>query len=398
LSGISKTAQMTVLTVAVMAVTFSRTALGPLQETMRLALSLTDNQIAVLQGPALGLPVVMAAIPLMFALVNLSGSVLTAIASSFTVFFVARCLVGLTATATLAAAVSLMADYYAPAERGRAAMAMAFGQIGGMAASFALGGWMLSILDDGPNRWRWAMAWLTGFLLILIAPIPAMREPVRMGTHTEKPAARQAITELWHFRAQVAPLLAGVVLFAIAEQAVLIWAAPMLARQYALLPGSIGAIMAIGVLVSGVLGAASGGLLADLCQRTGGPRRTMSLLGVLALLNIPAALFSMMPTVALAGVLLVVFLTIGHAIGVTVTPLATVIVPNELRGLFMAVLFAVGAIFGLGVAPVAVSVLSGAMGGPSMVGRALAVIGISASVLGGTTFAIGRRAFPRETP
>src|SRR5262245_38698972 len=56
--------QLSLLTLAALAGSYARITLGPLQETMRLALGLSDNHMAVLQGPALALPMVIAAIPL----------------------------------------------------------------------------------------------------------------------------------------------------------------------------------------------------------------------------------------------------------------------------------------------------------------------------------------------
>ena len=85
------------LTVAAASAIYARTALGPLQETMRIALGLTDNQMAMLQGPALALPTIFAAIPLGLAIdrysrarlllvltaLNLFGSVFTGLCSDF---------------------------------------------------------------------------------------------------------------------------------------------------------------------------------------------------------------------------------------------------------------------------------------------------------------------------
>src|SRR5438552_1268855 len=116
--------QMLLLTVAVLAATYARTALGPLQETMRIALSLSDNQIALLQGPAMALPVVIAAIPLglvidrhsrvrfllILAVLDVVGGLCTALASNFQLLVAARCLIGLTLIATLTAAYSLLSD------------------------------------------------------------------------------------------------------------------------------------------------------------------------------------------------------------------------------------------------------------------------------------------------
>jgi MFS family permease len=152
--------------------------------------------------------------------------------------------------------------------------------------------------------------------------------------------------------------------------------------------------MGIGTIVSGVLGPVMGGILADFCQRVGGRRRTMSALSWLAVLSVPAALFAIAPGVASASVLLVVFMTIIGAILVGGSALFTIVVPNELRGLCGALQAGLSILFAMGLAPLAVSMLSAEMGGPHMIGRALAVVGITMSILAAAMFAFGTRDLP----
>jgi MFS family permease len=403
-----RSVQFLLLTIAATAALFARTAVSPLQETMRIALSLSDNQMAVLQGPALALPVVLAAIPLgllidrysrvrllfIFAVSAMVGTVLTALASHFAVLFLARCLIGLTVTATGTAAFSLLADLYAPAQRGRASMMVVIGQFAGMAAAFALGGALLAMTGSAPNGWRWAMLWLAAPLVAVIFLILAMREPPRTGVALQNPSAREAFAELWRYRAVIAPLMAGLIMAEIAVGAVLVWAAPTLSRSFALAPDRIGAIMFTVVLTSGILGSITGGVLADLCQRAGGPRRTMSALGGLALLTVPAGFFAVVPGVGPASVLLFILMTIVGAILVTAVALFTIVIPNELRGLCLSAMTGANVFFGVALAPVTVSLLSGAIGGPATIGRALAIVCVAAGLLGAATFAFGRRYFP----
>src|ERR1700729_3754127 len=94
---VARTWQMVLLVVAVSAASYAATAMNPLQETMRIALALTDKQMALLQGPAVALPMAAAAVPLgllidrysrvrlLLALTaaDLFGGVLTALASNF---------------------------------------------------------------------------------------------------------------------------------------------------------------------------------------------------------------------------------------------------------------------------------------------------------------------------
>lgn len=284
----SRNIQFLLLCLAATTAMFARTAISPLQETIRIALSLSDNQMALLQGPALALPMAITAIPMglvidrysrvrllfFFALLEVGGSLLTAIASGFAMLFLARCLVGLSVSVISTTAFSLLADLYAPDQRGRASMAVVIGQYIGMSAAFALGGALLEWVKSGPDDWRWATLWLTGPLILVAGVILAMREPQRVSVTIENPTVRESFAELWRYRALIGPLLAGLVLAEMAVLAVLTWAAPAFSRGYALPPERVGTIMAVVVLTSGLLGPTIGGVLADTCQRADGPRRT----------------------------------------------------------------------------------------------------------------------------
>lgn len=402
--------QMLMLAVAVLAATYARAAIGPLQEAMRGALALSDNQMGLLQGPLQAVPVMVGAIALgllvdrysrvrllfIFAVFSMIGSFFTALASNFPLLAAARCLIGLTQTGVSTAAFSLLADFCTPERRGRGAMIVSVSQMGGNSAAFSLGGLLLAMTGPGPEGWRWTMFWMASPLVPVMFLMLAMREPPRTGQVIKNLSTHEAWPELWRYRAVIAPLLAGVVMAEIAFGAVYVWAAPALSRSFGLPPQRVGAIMGIGMVLSGVLGPIVGGPLADLCQRTGGPRRTISVLSGLALLAVPAGLFAFVPGVALACVLLVMFIVIVVATLVMGTALFTVVIPNELLGVCMGIMFALDTFFGFVLAPVAVSLLSGAMGGPAMIGKALALVGVGASVLGAAAFAFGRRYHSRK--
>jgi MFS family permease len=399
---------LVLLTAAAAAVAYARTALGPLQETMRVALDLSDNEMALLQGPALALPMILVAIPLglaidrysrvrllfAFAVLSAAGSLLTAASQTFGVLFAARCLVGLTATAASTTAFSLLADLYPPAQRGRASMIVVIGQYGGMSAAFLVGGYLLAVLGSGPSEWRWAMCWLSAPLVIAAFTTLAMHEPSRTGLGLSQPSTRASFAEFWQYRARILPLLAGLVIAEMGVMAVMTWAAPTLSRNFALTPDNVGALIAVIVLLSGILGPCVGGALADLSQRTGGPRRTIAVLSGLGFLSVPAGLFAAAPGVVSAGILLAVFMTIIGAILVTGIALFTIVIPNELRGLCLALQAAAGVVFGVALAPMAVSFLSGALGGPAMIGKALSLVCMSTSLVSAIALAYGRRHFP----
>jgi predicted MFS family arabinose efflux permease len=401
--------QLLLLAVAMAAAGYVRTALSPLQEAIRIALSLSDNQMAILQGPAIGIPVTLSAIPLgllidrysrarlllVLVVLSLVGSLLTAVASTFPLLVVARCLAGLTGLGILPVVFSLFADLYGPAQRGRVTTVVIVGQVGGNSAAFALGGAVLATTGSAPDGWRWAMLWLVAPLVPVVLLMLAVREPARTGLTTAKPSARQIWDQLRPSRVVIGLLVIGIVLAETAVGAMLIWAAPMLSRNFAVPPDRIGAIMATGMLASGILGPTLGGTLADLCQGTGGPHRTVSVLTGLALLGVPAGLFGFVPGVAAASFLMVGAMTILLAVALMGMTLFTIVIPNELRGLCMSVLMAAILLFALAVAPVTVSLLSGAIGGLAMIGKALSIVCVTTSLLAAVTFVLGQRHLPR---
>jgi MFS family permease len=401
---------MALLIIVVSAASFAATAVNPLQETMREALALTDNQIAVLQGPALALPMIAAAVPLgllidrysrvrlLLALTtfDIVGGALTALSINFAVLLIARCLVGLTALAVAPVGLSLIGDLYAPAQRGRAGMVMSLGQSAGVASSFALGGVLLKLSGTGFGNWRTAMLWLTAPLLLVALTTMAMREPARTGVLSKEPSSRVTWTEFWQYRTLIAPLLSGIVMGQIALGAAYVWAAPMLARRFELTPDRVGEILSIGLLGAGVLGSVLGGTLADLCQRGGGPRRTVAVLSLLSLCSLPFTVFTWAPGLFASTALLLIFITIANSLSVMGTTVFIVAIPNEIRGLSMAVLTAACVVVGTGFAPMMVSLLAGRLGGPAAVGLALALVCAATSAIAAAAFLFGRGAVPTK--
>jgi predicted MFS family arabinose efflux permease len=401
--------QLVVLIIAATAAAYARFAISPLQEAMRSSLALSDNEMGLLQGPAMALFPAIAAIPLglivdrysrarflaILAALSVLGGALSALASGFAILFSARCLVGITTTAAATTVFSLLGDLFPPAERGRASMLIVIGQFGGTAAAFAFGGALLSAEGPGPDAWRWALLILTAPLIAVIFVVLALREPARTQVTMKNPSVRGTLKELWRHRTVLAPILVGAVMAEAAIGATLVWSAPALSRSFALSPDRIGTIMSVAVLASGVLGSLAGGPIADICHRTGGPRRTMSILSGLAALSAPAGLFAVLGSVAPASGLLCVFMLIIDAILVASIALFTVVIPNELRGFGLAGLLAADTVIGIGVAPMLVSLLSGAMGGSTMMGKSLALTCTAASVLSALAFAFGSRHFPR---
>jgi MFS family permease len=404
-SRLTKGWQLTLLMSVGFGGIFALSALGPLQETMTHALSLSDNEMALLVGPAMSLPTLLLMLPIGFAIDHYSrarlllvcavlsaiGSVLTALAPNLVVLFIARAAVGVAVTAMTIATYSLLADYFAPQQRGRAKAAVVLGQYTGKSAAFALGGVLLALYGPGADGWRQAMLWLSIPPTIVCFIALILREAPRTGTVVSNPSLKQTLGEIWRFRAVIGPLTLGVAIVDFPFVAALTWAAPVFARNFSLSPDKVGGIIATILMVSGLCGPVIGGTLADWCQRAGRTRRNMLVLGLLMLISVPASLFAVVTDVTLATALLLLFvISSGASLSMGLT-LFTVIVPNELRGVCLSVLTMINLAFAGAVSPLAVSVLSGAMGGPTMLGKALTITCAVAGLISAAIFAFASR-------
>ena len=396
---------------------YFRSAIGPLQEGMRASLSFSDNQMALLQGVAMALPMALGAIPIglladrvarsrllrFFIVLSAASCVLSALASGFAALFASRCLAGLASAGTEISAFAMVSDYYAPAERGRASMIVASGEIVGAPVAFALGGTLLVMLQATPAmkiagwglaNWRWSLLWMIGLLVPLITSVFFVRDVAYGEAAPKRPSLRAVLPDLWSYRAVGVPVLVARSMIWLADGAVFVWAAPNFARRFGLQPDRVGAIMGVVLLASGLLGPLLGGFISDFCQRRGGPRQTVRVLAILALLSVPTAAFALMPSVGWAAVVLGTFLTLGFTIGTGGVTLSIIVIPSHLRGCYLGLTVTLGALFFVGAAPLMVSMLAGALGGTAMIGQALAMVCATASILGALVFGISVRYFP----
>jgi predicted MFS family arabinose efflux permease len=401
--------QLLLLAVAAWAATYARMILGPLQEAVKTSLTLSDHQIALLQGMGLALPLALGSIPLglladraprsrmlIFCLgLGLGASMLAVFAADFTMLMIARGLTGVAVAGVLVAAYSMAGDLFAPTERGRATMVMGIGEVGGAPAAFALGGVLLTSAASTfwpLEAWRGSLLWMSAVLVPTLLCMMLLREPLR-SARVESPPLRTIWSLLWSYRSVAVPLqLARATLF-IADGAVFVWGAPFLARTYHLPADRVGASIGLVLLAGGLLGPALGGPLVDYCQRRGGPRRAVTMMGMVALLSIPAALFALMPSASGASVMLAVLLILGFTIAAAALALTIIVIPSEVRGVNLGISIVIGSLFFIGLAPLAVSAMSAALGGESNLGKALAIVCASMSLLNAAVLLFSRRYF-----
>lgn len=401
---------------AIVLATSARVVLSPLQELVRLDLGISDNQVALLQGLALALPVVLLSFPIGrlvdranrcrvvfgFAVCCALASAVTAFTHSYAVMFAARMVVGVSWLAIFLSALSLVADVSDPGSRGRLVMLLFLGQVFGRSASFAVVGALVDKLPPVFSHWLgvsslapwrlvaivFAVVIFGGALLLLF-----LREPERREVgHAPGGSLRAVFSEFWEYRRVLVPLLVGLATINMADTASEIWAVPVLTRSYHQTPADFGGWMGLVALVAGVGGAVAGGFLSDFGQRLAG--RGGILLGAIlgAVLSIPGAFYPIMPNVHAFAALLTLFLVSGSCNGAAAVAAATVLIPNEIRGVVSGVFAAISGLVASGLAPLLVSLLAGAMGLGNDVGIPLTIVGCATSVIGSVAFILAMRA------
>ncbi|MGF7153378.1 MFS transporter [Novosphingobium gossypii] len=386
------------------------------QESAKAEMGLSDTTLGIVQGVSAAVPLVLFSIPIgilvdrrnrvrlliALSLIWTAGTLLTAFAQSIPVLFGARMLAGIGTTGALTAALSLTADWCSPAQRGRAMLVVTLGKCLGQAGAFAMAGWLLGLLLQaslpglsGLAPWRGTHVLLAAISLALTLPLLTLREPARQevaaGTHAP---LRIVAGELWARRAFLIPLFVGQVGVVMADAAAAIWASPVLSRSYGLAPQDFAGWMGALIFATGMAGSILGGIAADLGHKAA--RRGGLLTGavVAATMGVPAALFPIAPTVPVFAMAIGVLMLCGTITGLITSVALTVLIPNELRGLCIGAFIALAGLVGFGVAPSLVTAVSGLLGGEAHLGRGLAIVGVSVSVISAVAFGQSKRQAP----
>lgn len=400
-----------ILALAMTAGFAAMTSFGTVQEAAKAELGMSDYALGLVQGVAAALPLALFSVPIgilvdrwnrVRLLAGLAalwtvGTLLTAYAQSIPVLFVARMLTGIGTTGALTAALSIGADLCPPEQRGRALLIVTTGKTLGIAAGFALTGALFGLFAAGglglPN-WRAAHLALAALLFVCLLPLLSLREPARREVVAAGAPLKVVGRMLWARRAFLAPLFLGQVSVVMADNAAIVWAAPVLGRSYGLSPNEFAGWMGALVLGTGLGGAILGGFAADWGQRSG--RRGGVLFGavIAAAVGAPGAFFPIAGDVTLFAVLMGLLVLCGTITGLITSVALTVLIPNEARGLVIGLFIAVAGVIGFGVAPTLVAAVSDLLGGEGQLAPALTMVGVATSLLAIVAFALAARRAP----
>jgi MFS family permease len=356
--------------------------IGSVQEAIKLSIGMTDNQIALVQGPALLVPSLVLAIPVgmmvdkfnrarllqAFCGLTLLSIFLTAQAFNMPMLVFARALAGIGNLGMAFAGCSLACSLVTPERRGRAILLVGIAQVVGSASAFGLGGWLEGV-SVGADGWRktllmmLAPAMLSFLASFLLSDAGGkVTEERTKASATDSPTFRQ-----WRL---VAILTVGTVMAEIGRSSAFVWGVPILSRNFHMTPGSVGALIGTLILASGMVGPILGGTLTDLSYRKYGTAGVLRLLAGLSLLVIPAGLFGVADNYIIALGLFFLVNVLAVAKGVSATAAVAIIMPDSVRGLSWGLTNIVSGVF-VSFAPVIVSTVAGHFNGD--VGRGLAI-------------------------
>jgi MFS family permease len=367
-------------------------------------LFLSDAQIGLLQGPAFGIFYALLGLPLgwladkvhrlrLIAAGMILWSVMTmlgGLAGGFGLLFVSRVGVGIGEAALVPAAVSLLADSFAPRDRALPLALFTSGVSLGVGLALVAGGALIGWVHAGgvamlAGRQPWqAVLILAGLAgLPLAAVLPFLGEPVRR--EVAQAAAGGGLAQ--HLRAHAslfATLLAGSALLYVFSNAFGAWLPSLFQRGFGWTAGFSGSRLGLLILMSALAGNLLSGLAGRWRERSGHRDGALQVMVAGAVLLVPLAVPTPLATaapLAQAGVALTYF-GIALCFGIATTAFAAV-TPARLRGRMTALYLMIGNLVGLGLGPPAVGlILDRVLGDPSRIGIALALVA-AATVLPG---------------
>jgi MFS family permease len=323
------------------------------------------------------------------------------LAPGFSSFFTARMLVGLGEAAVAPAALSLIADFFAPHHRGRALSGYLIGASVGSALSAAIPGWVLrsGLMLDLPVIGQLA-PWRSAFVLCgLAGPVIGLLfmtvpEPLRQGMPAGAAptgAIGAKLARLWALRRVVGPLFGGFCLFYVALVGLTAWTATFLGRRYDLDIADFSGALALMLLITGMGGYLASGFLAD-SRLARGPRGRIALLAVLPLIALPSAFATFAPGHIAALVMLGAIGTAMPMINVATNTAVQDILPNDMRGFSYAVLGLLSALIAGAGGPWLVALASETAGGNDGLGTAFLIVGLPFLLAASACFLIAGRA------
>lgn len=396
-----------------------RAALNFVVDPVRHDLGIGDEQIGLLQGLAFGLFYAFMGVPMGIAADRFSRRNLVAggialwsvatigsgFAQDFGHLFAARLLVGLGEAALSPAAISLIADLFAPERRGRPISLFMMGQ--GLAAGLAVSitGLILTRAAQGTFAhwpligtlapWRLAfVAFGASGLLISALLVLLVREPGRLGVAPRvqgRPGAAEA-AYLWRNRGVLLPLYLGFALCFTAAYGTAAWMPTMLLRGFKATPALLATWLGPTVMLFSCIGPLLGGLLVDRTMQSGQVRARFGILAIAPLCAMPAMVAVLAGDARSAIVLVATANAVFAATGTIMLSSLQLLVPPQMRGSAVSLTLVLNTVFGATLGPLLVaSVTERVLGNPAAVGWSIAIVCLPCLAAASALYALARR-------
>lgn len=382
---------ITVLFAATLLSQLDRQLPALLVRPLRKEFGISDTAFSLLQGYAFAIFYTLAGLPLgrlvdrrnrrnlIFVALLFWGvaTALFAFGQSYMHLLLARVGVGIGEAVLAPAAYSLIADYFAPTQRGRAIAVYYVSIAIGSGASLLLGGWLLAAIPShglAIAGFGSMSAWRVAFVLAALPAVPlalllvaTVREPARKEVAmasaepdaSEQASAADFVRYLRLHSATFSRVLTYPALLSIIGYGALAWAPALFERSFRMPPSHSGPVLGLIIAVAGAGGTLVCGYLSDAWSARGvtAARFRVALLGS-AVFALPCVLWPLMPDARLAFALL--FASVfGLGIAQSAAPAAIqAVVPNRMRGQAIAVYLLLAGLLGIGLGPTAVALVT----------------------------------------
>lgn len=357
-----------------------------LVQPIRQSLMISDTQIGLLQGFSFALIYGVLGLPAgclvdkyrrreMLAGGVVIWSIATAacgLATSFGGLFLARIGVGMGEAILMPAIYSMLADFFPPRMRGRAAGIFTISTFVGGQGAFIVGGFVLKALHGQPVLWPVLgelQAWQSAFIVVglpglLIAPLVlSVREPMRQfGKGSRAGAADTPVTtrsflakspRLWIM------LFAAFSMTAFSAFALLAWLPTFFVRKYGLPASSAGVMIGSVMGPVGILGCVASGVVSDYFRDRRGESGRLDVLIIAAVICIPCmAYLPFAPTTGAALAICAVYGLFNAMATATMPAILQGLAPNRLRGKLTAIHLLLISLVGMGLGPLVVALIT----------------------------------------
>ena len=399
-----------------------RGALNVLVDPVRHDLGINDEQIGLLQGLAFGLFYAFMGMPMGMLADRVSrrnlviggiglwsiATMASGLAETFGHLFAARLMVGLGEAALGPAAISLIADLFAPERRGRPISIYMMGQGLANGISISLTGLLLAGAADGVFAdvpvlaalapWRVPFVIFGALGLLIAAMMLLTREPARHMPNMSLrrvPGAEEA-AYLWRNRGVLLPLyFAFAICFAVAYGAGSWWPT-MLMRGYGATPSFLGEYLGPISMAFSAIGPLIGGTLLDRSMRQGRTHARFTILALAPVFILPSVLAVLTRDLTAATVLVASANAIFAVMGTVMFATLQSVVPAHMRGSSISLTLVLNTIIGATMGPLLVAtVTQRVIGDPAQVGWSIVIVCLPCLIIGTGLYLMAGRAIHR---